>query len=296
MTLATEPPRFAEPFELVDGTRRPSLRESRELFNNLTLREIRGKYKRTALGHMWSLINPLAVMLMYTLVFAVILKSKPDKGHPSGLNLYALFLMSGLVPWAFFSNALTSGMSSLVANANLLKKVYFRRDVIVGATVASFFVTFGIEMGVLTAALLAFGGMPLPWLPLVVVMMFALAVFALGISLIFSVVNVYFRDVEHLSSLLLLLWFYLTPVVYPMNLVVQATSHRREIFGVEIPLLFLYRCNPMERFVAVFRSLLYDNTWPDWSDAVFCIITAAVTLAIGSWVFGRFEGRVAEEL
>ncbi len=289
-----EPP--APVLPLVDGTRQPSLRESRELIVNLTLREIRSKYKRTSLGHLWSLVNPIATMLMYTLVFSVILRSKPDRGDPSGLHSYALFLMAGLLPWTFFNNAVTSGMASLVANANLLKKVYFRRDALVSAAVFSGVVTFGIEIGVLLVALLAFGGMPLPWLPLVVLAVGLLTAFALGLALLLSVMNVYFRDTEHFVAIVFLLWFYVTPVLYPMRLVVNATKHSHRLFGWDLPLLDLYRCNPMERFVAVFRRLLYDNTWPEWQDLTFCAVVSASVLTLGIVVFRRFEGRVTEEL
>lgn len=277
------------------ASRVPSLWESRELLTNLTLREIRSKYKRTALGHAWSLINPLAIMLMYTLVFSVILKAKPEAGH-HGLKVYALFLMSALLPWTFFNNATVAGMGSLLGNANLLKKVYFRRDILVAAAAFSFLVTFGIEMFVLVVALLAFGAMPLPWIPLVLVLMLVLALFALGLGLMLSVANVYFRDTEHFMNILFLLWFYLTPVLYTKSYVVTAASKPHYILGWKLPLLGLYDANPMEHFVSSFRAMLYKNTAPSWQDFLFCVVAAAVSLTIGGLVFRRFSARLAEEL
>lgn len=275
----------------------PALKDSRELLINLTLREVRGKYKRTALGHLWSLVNPLAIMLMYTLVFSVILKVKAAPGRPSGVHYYALFLLAGLLPWTFFSNAVTTGMSALLANANLLKKVYFRRDILVTSTVFSWLVTFGIEVGVLLVALLVAGGMPLPWLPLVLLTLALLTLFALGLALGLSVMNVYFRDTEHFVSIAFLLWFYLTPVLYPLSYVTDAAQRtHRQLFGHRIPISFLYQLNPMERFVTVLRTLLYDNTWPHWGDLAYCAGATGVALLVGYQVFRRFEGRLAEEL
>ena len=101
---------------------------SRDLFVNLTLRELRGKYKRSVLGWGWSLLNPLATMIIFTAVFAVLLRAEPDPGDPSGLDVFALFLLCGLLPWNYLSNGMNGGMGTLVGNANLIKKVYFARQ------------------------------------------------------------------------------------------------------------------------------------------------------------------------
>jgi lipopolysaccharide transport system permease protein len=288
--VSLERPSAPPPAAKLKRSNNPSLRDSRELLVNLTLREIRSKYKRTTLGHAWSLLNPLAIMAMYSLVFGLILKVKPDKGSPSGLKVYALFLMAGLIPWTFFNNAITAGMNSLINNANLLKKVYFRRDILVSSTVFSWLVTFAIEMAVLMVALLAFGGMPLPWLPLIVLMMVLLTMFAVGLALALSVLNVYFRDTEHFISIFFLLWFYLTPVLYPISRVENAAK------GKSFPLMTFYRLNPMERFVQVFRDLLYDNGWPAWQDVTYAAGSAVIALGIGVLVFRHYEGQLAEEL
>ena len=128
--------------------------QSRDLWVNLTLRELRGKYKRSFLGWGWSLINPLATMVIFTVVFSVLLKSNPAPGDPSGLHVFALFLLCGLLPWNYLSNSMTGGMYSLVGNANLVKKVYFPREVLVAANVASWLFSLLIEMCVLWVALL----------------------------------------------------------------------------------------------------------------------------------------------
>jgi len=268
------------------------LGSSRELVGNLTLREVRGKYKRTALGQLWSLLNPLATMVIFTVVFGVLLRVEVPPGSPSGIDVFALWLMCGLIPWTFMSNAVTSGMSALVANANLVTKVYFRREVLVAANVFSWDVTFGIELLVLSAALLAFGAMVLPWLPLVIVFALVLTAFGLGLALMLAVANVYFRDTQHFLSIFMQFWFYATPIVYPATLVPDST----ELLGVQVPLRTLYELNPMEHFVAVFRALLYDNRFPELGDVLFTVGAATFALAAGWTIFRRYEPRLAEEL
>lgn len=271
------------------------LKESRGLLLNLTLREVRGKYKRTLLGQGWSLLNPIATLLIYTLVFGFVLRVQVPVGRPSGLQTFVLFLACALLPWNFFNNAISGGMGALVGNANLLRKVFFWRPTLVIATVFSWDVTFGIELLVLVVALLIFGAMPLLWIPLVLLAVVLLTLFALGIALLLAVGNVYFRDTQHFVNIGMQLWFYATPIVYPYSLI-QHEAARLRAGGNGFPLETLYRLNPMERFVAVFRSLLYDNTFPHWGDLAFCAVAAVASAAIGITVFNRSQHRLVEEL
>lgn len=271
------------------------LRDSRGLLVNLTLREVRGKYKRTLLGQAWSMFNPIATLLIYSLVFGFVLRVPVPVGDPSGLQFFAFYLACGLLPWTFFSGAVTGGMGALIVNANLLRKVFFWRPVLVAATVFSLNVSFGVELLVLIAALLVVGTMPLPWLPLLVVAVVLLTLFGLGIALALSVAVVYFRDTEHFVGIGMQLWFYATPIVYPYSLI-QDQAARMRAEGNDFPLEFIYRLNPMERFVSVFRAMLYDNTFPHWGDVLFCLIAALISLAIGFTVFTRAQHRLVEEL
>jgi ABC-2 type transport system permease protein len=268
------------------------LSQSRELVLNLTLRELRGKYKRSFLGWTWSLLNPLSTMLIYTLVFGVILKVKIPPGSPSGLEIFPLFLLCGLLPWNFLANGMTGGMETLVGNANLIKKVYFPREVLVISSVNSWAFSMCIEMVVLAVALLIVGNMVLPWIPLVILVMVVQFVFVTGIALLLSVFNVYFRDTRHLIGILLSLWFYLTPIVYPITLVPLHT----EILGVSVPARFLYSLNPMVEFTQIYQNLLYDLRLPALGPVAYVVGVAAVALVVGAFAFGRLEGRLAEEL
>jgi ABC-2 type transport system permease protein len=271
------------------------LKESRGLLINLTLREVRGKYKRTFLGQAWSLLNPIATLLIYSLVFGLVLRVDVPASPTSGLHVFALYLACALLPWAFFNNAVTTGMGALISNSNLLRKVFFWRPTLVAATVLSWDVTFAIELSVLVVALLIFGAMPLPWLPLVIVAVVLLTLFALGIALLLSVANVYFRDTQHFVTIGMQLWFYATPIVYPYSLIQEQAANMRAN-GNGFPLETLYRLNPLERFVSVFRSLLYDNTMPYWGDMVFCLVAAVVSLVVGMTVFNKSQHRLVEEL
>lgn len=270
-------------------TKLAEIAAARELYINLTLRELRSKYKRSVLGWAWSMLNPLATMAIFSVVFRFFLRIEVEVGDPSGLRIFAFFLLCGLLPFNFLSAGLTGGLGSLVGNANLVKKVYFPREVLVGAIVSSFVVSFLIELAVLSVALLFVGNMVLTWLPIVIVVVALQALFVLGLALLFSVCSVYFRDLEYLTTIGLQIWFYLTPIIYPISLV-------RDAFEDRPTLLTLYELNPMTRFVAVYRDLLYHLRLPDVWDMLFLSVAAALSMAVGLTVFSRLEARLAEEL
>jgi ABC-2 type transport system permease protein len=260
---------------------------SRELLWNLTLRELRGKYKRSALGWSWSLVNPLVTMAIFTVVFGVFLKAGPDRGDPSGLDVFALWLLCALLPWNFVANTLNGGALALVGNGNLIKKVYFPRQTLVGAVTGANLVNLLIELGVLCVALLVAGNDVLPWIPGALVVTALLVVFALGLALAVSVLNVYFRDTQHFLGIFLQLWFYASPIVYPSKLVQAHVSGGW---------WSVYEANPFFRFAEAYRNLLYDLRWPDWGTLGLLVAWSAVSLAAGWLLFGRLEGRLAEEL
>jgi lipopolysaccharide transport system permease protein len=261
----------------------------RELFVNLTLRELRSKYKRSVLGWTWSLLNPLTSLIVYWFVFGVILGVSADPGDPSGLNNFAMFLMCGLLPYTFIANGLNGGMNSLIGNGNLVKKVWFPREILVAAVIASWVVSFLIELGVLSVVLLFFGNVVLPWVPVVLFLVALEVLFVLGLALMLAGAAVYFRDLQHLLGLVLQVWFYTAPIVYPMSLV------QKEL-GTTGWKITLYNLNPLTRFVEAFRDVLYDLRFPPLDHLLYLIIVSVAALGAGMAVFGRLEGRVAEEL
>ncbi len=268
------------------------LRGSRELLVNFTLRELRGKYKRSILGWSWSLLNPLATVAIFSIVFRFFFKLEFDPGDPSGLKSFALALVIALLPWNFLSNGLNGSMASLIGNSNLIKKVYFPREVLVLSTVSSWMVSLLIEMTVLSVVLIVAGNFVVPWLGPVLFLVLVQFVFVVGLGLGLSVVNVYFRDVEHLVGVVLQFWFYATPVVYPITFV----PHEATLFGWEVPVRTLYGLNPMVRFVEAYRDCLYDLRFPPLADVVYLVAAAAVALVAGGLLFRRLEPKLAEEL
>lgn len=269
---------------------------SRELLVNLSLREIKGKYKRTIFGQLWSLANPLATMLIYTFIFGFIFRVPVAPGDPSGVDAFPLWLLCGLLPWLFFANVVSTGAGSLVGNANLIQKVYFARVVLPLSQVGAIGFNWLFEMAVLIIAVTVVGAFVWPWLPLVLLTMILLAMFAAGVALILSIMNVYFRDTEHLLGIVLQIWMYLSPIIYPVTLVKTQSDSLGGILGSNITLLDIYTANPMVHFIGVFRNLLYDNRFPDPGSLLTCAIWAVAALAIGLFVFRRNEKGLAEAL
>ena len=260
--------------------------EGHELLWNLILRELRSKYKRSALGWLWSTLNPLATMAIFTVVFSVIFKAAKPLGDPSGLESFPLFLLSGLLPWNFFAGAIGNSMGSVVGNGGLIKKVYFSRDVLVFSAVFSTIITLLVEMGLLIVALVIAGNWRvLFWIPVLLAVIALLAVFATGIALMLSALNVFFRDVGYLWSIVSQAWFYVTPIVYPAALVADRPR-----------LKLITDLNPMGSFAAAFRNVMYDLRWPPLWRLGYLTVLSAVVYAIGLYVFRQLSHRFAEEL
>lgn len=269
---------------------------SRELLQNLTNREVRGKYRRTALGQLWSLANPIAAILIYTFIFSFIFRLPAQVGDPSGLNNYALWLVCGLLPWLFFNRVLTIGVDSLVANAGLIQKVYFPRIVLPLSLANATMFTWALEMGVLVVALSLLGSFVLPWLPLLAVFMVVFALFSVGVAMLLSIANVYFRDLSYLLTIVLQFWFYLTPILYPVDMVATQSDRLGGLGGTSVTLLGVYQLNPVEGFIEIFRNLLYDNAMPELSRILIALAWAIGAFGAGVWLYSKKERQMAELL
>ncbi|NNG36287.1 ABC transporter permease [Nakamurella aerolata] len=299
MTTTTNSPGAGD---TTSGPRAPRLgvadsrSRSIELLGSLTMREIRGQYKRTTLGRLWSFINPLATIGIFTAVFSTIMKITPPVGTNSGIHAFALFLGAALLPWNFINNAVMGGMNALVGNAGLLQKVYFPRWIPVIATVLSLAVTLCFELLVLVLIVAIVGGPSvLLYLPGLIPLILLTTVFVSGIALTLSVLLVYFRDTQHFMALLMQVWFYLTPIVYPISLVAEQ-EQRLADGGHSVPLETLWKLNPAFRITDAFREVLYDFSWPSWGNLLGIALWAAASLLMGVLVFRTFSGRVVEEL
>lgn len=263
-----------------------------ELLVNLTLRELRGKFKRTALGWGWSVLNPVLNLIVYATVFGAFLRLEPPVGDPSGLDSYPFFLVCGLLPWTFLSTSISGASASYSSNESLVKKVYFPRSVLPAAAVLATLVTFLVEMGVLSAALVLAGNMVLTWLPVVVLVIALQAGFALGIGLVVAALNARFRDVSHLLTIGLNVWMYATPILYPVAFVPDTVS----VLGVGVPAADIIRFNPMYHFVDAYRNLLYDLQAPSLTHWAVMAGSAVVAIGLGVVVHRRYEPILAEVL
>ncbi|HEX5366963.1 MAG TPA: ABC transporter permease [Acidimicrobiales bacterium] len=264
----------------------------KELLWNLTLRELRGKFKRSALGWLWSVINPLASIAIYSVVFGVFFEVATPRGEPSGLRVYGFFLVCGLLPWTFLANGLNGTTSSIVGNEGLVKKVYFPRWVLPAASTLSWLASYGVELLVLGVVLLAVGNMVLPWVPVVVALMVLETGFVLGLGLVLAAANAYFRDVQHFLAIFLNIWFYATPIIYPPEQIPEEST----LLGVDLPTRDLLQMNPMAIFVDAYRDVLYDLRWPTATQWLAMAGVAVGALVVGGLVFRRLEPRLAEEM
>lgn len=271
------------------------LRGSKELIRNLTMREIKGKYKRTALGQLWSLANPLALMVVYGFVFAIVIRVQPSPGDPSGLNLFVLWLMCALLPWIFFSSTVTGAMNAIVGNENLIKKVYFPRSILIFSNTLAALYQHAWELLILVIIILLLGNNILLFIPLLIITTLLLALFATGIGMLFAIANVYFRDVQHFVSILFQLWFYASPIVYPKELVAEQSENFGPLLG-SIHAIDLYNLNPFVHFAEVFRNLLYDGRFPDWSTFGLVAAGSIAVFFIGWKVFDSHQDHLAEVL
>lgn len=263
------------------------LRDYRELFANLLLRDLRSKYKRTLLGWGWSMINPLVQVVVFTFVFRLIFRAAPPPGA-GGVDSFPVWILCGLLAWNYFVTSVNAGIASLTDNANLVQKTYFPRVLLVASATLAQVVTLLIELAILAVILLVVGIVPILWLPAAAVLVVLLSLFATGLALLLSITNVYFRDTSHLMGLVFQMWFYATPVIYPYQQLLE---------NVDIGwLVAVYQANPMFHFIESFRQVFYYQTIPGLWSVVYMTVAAVGMLLVGWWVFRRFEPRLAEEL
>lgn len=257
------------------GLKLRELWEYRELVYFLIWRDVKVRYKQTALGALWAVIQPLFSMLVFTVVFGKLAKM-PSDGIP-----YPLFSYAALLPWNYFAQGLSSSSDSLVGSANLIKKVYFPRLAIPAAAVCGGVVDFLIAFGVLLLLMAYFGVAPtgnVVWLPLFLLLAVATA---LGVGLWLSAMNVQYRDVKYTVPFLVQFWMYATPIVYPSSLLPE-------------PWKTLYGVNPMAGVVEGFRWALLGVKTPPGAMLWVSVGAAVVLLVSGAFFFRRMEKTFAD--
>jgi homopolymeric O-antigen transport system permease protein len=251
----------------------------RFLFEQLVRRELRQKYKGSALGVAWYVINPLVLMGAYWLMFGKLLPgvSEPD---------YPLFLMVGLLVWLFFAQSLTGAAGSLIMHASLVSRIRFPRETIPASVVTVQLVTFAILLAVLAPIEIAVRGTLEPALLLLPLLVVALYAFVLGLSLVVAVLNAYYRDVAPILGAVLLPWFFLTPIFFDPHKLPGLSDA-----GWAGDLL--QWANPVAPFVTGVRDVLYSGSVPSGATLVYVALAGALALAAGTALFRRLEGELA---
>ncbi len=246
----------------------------RQLLQDFAWRELRSRYKGSALGFGWNFAIPLLNLAVFYLLFGVLLGQRPRTG--TGEQNYAIFLFVGLLPWTFFANSLGTGASSIIANGAIVKKVRLPLQLLPAASVLSALVNFVLSLVVLFVVLAIFGPRHpegLVYLPFIV---FVELVLALGFAYLLAGLNVFYRDVEHVLGILLLAWYFLTPILFPISLV---ANRPRELLGLSL--------NPMTGIVVGFQRALLDGLPPDWSLLAWSAAFALAIFVIGFTYFRR---------
>lgn len=247
----------------------------RELLKTNIKKDIGGKYKKSALGILWSFINPLLQIAVYAWVFQVILKSDIEN--------YVVYLCCGIIPWQFFSAVVLRGAATIVDNGNIIKKVYFPREILPISVVSSECVNFCIST-IIILGFVIFGGIGLSinilWYFLILAIQFIVSI---GIAFITSSLTVYFRDLQHILGIIIQLLFYATPIAYSIKQVPEN-------------LQWIVKINPMSYLIDGYREIFYNGAMPDFSGLGIALSIGIGLCIIGYFTFKKLERRFAEEL
>jgi ABC-type polysaccharide/polyol phosphate export permease len=284
--LNSGPPRSLNSSKVIMRTSLAEVWQYRELLINLTARDLKVRYKNSVLGIAWSLLNPILMMLVLTLVYTVMLGQ-------SNRRDYAAFILCGLLPWNFFSASIMGGTGSVVNNAYLIKKIYFPRLVLPTSLMLSNLVNFLIALPVYFVLAWLLGVRFTPYVLFLPIVIAVEMIFIEGMSLLLSAANVFYRDVQQVMEVIILAWFFLTPVIWDVSLLPAS----RVILGVEVPVQRLtYILNPMASIVATYRDILYYGRPIGWDFFLRTVLTSLIVLLLGFVVFNRLKGRFAEEV
>ena len=247
----------------------------RELLKTNVKKDIRGKYKASFLGILWSFINPLLQVLVYVIVFPYIMKVQTEN--------YLIFLICGIIPWTWFTYTLSNGTTSITNNANLIKKVYFPREILPISVVTSGLINFLISCIIIVIFVLI-SGLGLSW-HLVFLPFIALIQYIISLAIIFllSAFNVYVKDVEYIVNFLIMMAFYATPILYST-----------QMFSGWI--MWIFRLNPMAHLINAYRDIFYVHQIPQLTNLCILLLIGLIALIVCYYVYKKLEKRFAEEV
>ncbi len=247
----------------------------RELLKSNVKKEIRGKYKGSFLGVLWSFVNPLLQVAVYAIVFPYIMRVQTDN--------YLIYLIIGIIPWTFFTTVINQGMITVRMNAGIIKKVYFPREILPISVALSGLINFLISCIIIVLFCL-FGGVGITWhiifLPLIALLQFILT---LGIVFALSAINIYIKDTEYLVTFLINMLFYATPILYEASLFPEKIR-------------FILYLNPMTQVIDAYRNIFLYHQMPDLMGIVYLVLIAVILFFLGLLIFRKLEKGFAEEV
>ena len=251
------------------------LKQYREFLKSNVKKEIRGKYKGSFLGVLWSFINPLLQVVVYAIIFPYIMRMSMDH--------YLIYLITGIIPWTFFTTSINTAMISVLVNANIIKKVYFPRIILPISSVTSALVNFLISC-IIICIFILFSGMGfsiyLIYLPIIVVIQYILL---LGITFILSAIDIYSRDIENIMMFLINMLFYATPILY-----------KPDIFPAKMQ--WVLTLNPMAHIINAYRDIFYYQRTPEFISLAVVLLVSIVIFFVGYRIFEKLQKGFAEEV
>lgn len=247
----------------------------RELLSELTMREIKQRYKQSILGYAWVILNPFFQMLVMAFVFNIIMRI-PNLGVP-----YPIFLYAGLLPWTLFANSLAGATNSLVSNADLITKIYFPREIFVISTIMAKIVDF-LLASTIFIVFMVYYQLPITWNILWILPIFAIQqLFTYGLSLFMAAANLFYRDIQYLLGLIILIWMYLTPVIYSTELFPE--KYR-----------WIFQINPIAVIINAYRQVILAGGTPNLKSLSIAFILSLILLISGYRFFKKLEGVFAD--
>ena len=247
----------------------------RHMLKTLVKQDINGRYKGSFFGFLWTLLNPLLMLFVYSLVFQFVFRT--------GIEHYSIYLFICLMPWNAFANTIAIGTTCVSNNASILKKVYFPREILPLAVVISNTIQYFFSAVIIFIALLV-SGVGVSWYALLLpVIVLIQSIFSLGIVMILSAANVYVRDVQYIMNPVMMIWMYACPILYSISMIPER-------------FLKIYKLNPMVTIMQGYQDILYSKTWPDFKNLGIVFLISIVVLIIGYLVFNTLQRRFAEEV
>lgn len=247
----------------------------RQMLESLVLTDLRTRYKGSFFGFLWTLLNPLLMLVIYALVFKYVMRVQ--------LENYTTYLFIGLIAWNLLSQSILSGAGAIIRNSGLVKKIYFPREILPISVVLGGGINFLLSLLILVPMLVMNNislGVSILLFPVVLVIYL---MFALAITMLVSSINVYFRDVEHISNIFVMAWFYITPIVYTTDMIPDSLQS-------------IFNLNPMKIIITSFHDIFFFNRLPNIGDLLYLVVVTLLLLIMSSFLFHRLSRKFAEEI